>query len=221
MAVGRHRPGLRGIPLRRRSTVSPPLRNRPCPSPGRTAREGRLLVPLLRRSAGSRQLGRSGSGSRLPRRHLRPRSTGPSRAGAPLVAIHRAVSALEPLASRRPAPLTGFGPSLGHPAAPPRLLLEVPLHRRTLRSSTPGKPSEDRSPSGTRATGCVSFRPCGFSPPRRLAPSSRCGFVAPRCRSWGSPRFCCDRVGPGPRALATRPRASSRRVHPSKDAPRR
>jgi hypothetical protein len=33
------------------------------------------------------------------------------------------------------------------------------------------------------------FRPRGFAPPRRLPPRGGCGFVAPRCRSWNSPRF--------------------------------
>jgi hypothetical protein len=34
-----------------------------------------------------------------------------------------------------------------------------------------------------------SFRPRGFSPPRRLSPRNSRGLVASRCRSWGSPRF--------------------------------
>jgi len=35
----------------------------------------------------------------------------------------------------------------------------------------------------------IVFRPRGFSPPRRLAPRGGYRFVAPCCRSWGSPRF--------------------------------
>jgi len=58
----------------------------------------------------------------------------------------------------------------GAPASsPPR----GPLHRRALWSSTPG-PSLRRARflRPVRATGQVSFRPRGFSPPRRLAPTA-------------------------------------------------
>jgi len=66
----------------------------------------------------------------------------------------------------------------------------------------------------------VSFRPRGFSPPRRLAPRRRCGSVAPRCRLWGSTRFVLGA------SIATRrwtwhPRHSPRRgSYPSKSSPR-
>jgi hypothetical protein len=46
-----------------------------------------------------------------------------------------------------------------------------------------------RWPSGRWFHTPASFRPRGFSPPRRLAPLRGCGFVAPRFRPWGSSRF--------------------------------
>lgn len=53
------------------------------------------------------------------------------------------------------------------------------------------------------------FRPRGFSPPRRLAPRSLCGFVAPRCRSWDSPRFAAPDVSVAPPRNAADPSKSS------------
>lgn len=49
--------------------------------------------------------------------------------------------------------------------------------------------SSDRSDGATRRIPC---RPRGLSPPRRFAPRSGRGFVAPRYRPWG-----CMRFGPG------------------------
>jgi hypothetical protein len=73
-----------------------------------------------------------------------------------------------------------------------------------------------------------SFRPRGFSPPRRLSPRWSCGLVASRCRSWGSPRYDLDahtpRRTPSPAAvpchhgrcpLAVLPCRSSRLASPS------
>jgi hypothetical protein len=64
-----------------------------------------------------------------------------------------------------------------------------PLCRTTSDASTPGSLRSLRSDGATHR---ILFRPRGFSPPRRLAPHRRCGFVAPRCRLWGPSRF------PGP-----------------------
>lgn len=44
-------------------------------------------------------------------------------------------------------------------------------------------------PSGTCCHAGPSFRPRGFSPPRRLAPPEVRGLVASRCRPWGSSGF--------------------------------
>jgi len=68
----------------------------------------------------------------------------------------------------------------------------------------------------------LSFRPRGFAPPRRLSPQQARGFVAPRCRPWGSSRFG-GRVSERGRRIGTTgtTRASSRRGHdPSKGSPR-
>jgi hypothetical protein len=70
----------------------------------------------------------------------------------------------------------------------------------------------------------VSFRPRGFSPPRRLPPASQCGLVASHCRSWGSPRCfhppaCASRLRRAnqPARLGSFPRCA----HPSKILPAR
>jgi len=52
--------------------------------------------------------------------------------------------------------------------------------------------SEDRATCSLRqhpARGNCSFRPRGFSPPRRFSPRLGCGLVASRYRSWGSSRL--------------------------------
>jgi len=63
----------------------------------------------------------------------------------------------------------------------------MPLHRRSDRASTPmrchHRISSSKLPLRTM------FRPRGFSPPRRVPPLGGRRFVAPCCRSWGSPRF--------------------------------
>jgi len=76
--------------------------------------------------------------------------------------------------------------------------------RRSPSSSSPGirplhaplpLPADPSTPGGLRplrsdgATHRILFHPRGFSPPRRFAPCRCCGFVAPRCRFWGSSRF--------------------------------
>jgi hypothetical protein len=63
--------------------------------------------------------------------------------------------------------------------------------------------SSDRSDGATRRIPC---RPRGFSPPRRFAPRSGRGFVAPRYRPWG-----CMRFGPG----ASGPRTGRRAALPA------
>jgi hypothetical protein len=72
-------------------------------------------------------------------------------------------------------------------ASSPGVVQRTPLHR-TVGESTPGF-GIAASTVGTRRPAVSSFRPRGFSPPRRLAPPRPCGPVASRCRSWGSPRF--------------------------------
>jgi len=49
--------------------------------------------------------------------------------------------------------------------------------------------SSDVLPSAGPCQGSCSFRPRGFSPPRRLSPRLVCGLVASRYRSWGSSRL--------------------------------
>jgi hypothetical protein len=66
----------------------------------------------------------------------------------------------------------------------------------------------------------VPFRPRGLAPPRRLAPQRACGFVAPRYRPWGSPRFSPDIHHPGPEGPLADTVTSPRRGHPSKGSPR-
>jgi hypothetical protein len=61
-----------------------------------------------------------------------------------------------------------------------------PLCRSTFCVSTPGSRGFLRADGANRR---LTFRPRGFSPPRRLPPHRGCGFVAPRCRLWSSTRF--------------------------------
>jgi len=94
---------------------------------------------------------------------------------------------------------------------PPSLYDRPRVHSRTLRRALIGpsvRPDD------------ISFRPRGFSPPRRLSPRGGCGFVAPRCQPWGSSRFLrratwCVRRRPGRRPFSPR-----RGSHPSKGSPR-
>lgn len=67
------------------------------------------------------------------------------------------------------------------------IVLFPPLRRHALQRPLPmtsPSPSVDELPGSP-----IPFRPRGFAPPRRLAPLSRRGLVASRCRPWGSPRF--------------------------------
>jgi hypothetical protein len=57
--------------------------------------------------------------------------------------------------------------------------------------STPGSPTR-RLPSERAGQGPSMFRPRGFPPPRRLAPSTACACIATRSRPWGSSRFSTD-----------------------------
>jgi hypothetical protein len=78
---------------------------------------------------------------------------------------------------------------------------------------------EPRFPSARRCHPSGSFRPRGFSPPRRFSPRRGCGFVAPRCRPWGSARFLLPAPGSA-RRLPGVPSHSPRRVsYPSKSSP--
>jgi hypothetical protein len=63
------------------------------------------------------------------------------------------------------------------------LTAPLPFDRPCVHSRRP------RPPSGRRCHPSTVFRPRGLSPPRRFAPHRGCGFVAPRCRLWGSTRF--------------------------------
>jgi hypothetical protein len=91
----------------------------------------------------------------------------------------------------------------------------APLCRSTSDAYTPGSSRSLRSDGATRR---ILFRPRGFSPPRRLAPHRRCGFVAPRCRLWGPSRFPV----PVPPSLWRWARTfrSPRRGDPTKSSPR-
>jgi len=97
----------------------------------------------------------------------------------------------------------------------------VPLHRHGFRSPLPrglAAPLRQRGCHPLRM-----FRPRGFSPPRRLPPPVVRGFVAPRCRSWGSSRFWSGRLGSaGPKALPDSlvPFPATSVSYPSKDDPR-
>jgi hypothetical protein len=64
----------------------------------------------------------------------------------------------------------------------------LPLRRVPSARPLPSGAQRRRS-SGRWFHAPTSFRPRGFSPPRRLSPRRGCGFVAPRCRPWGSSRF--------------------------------
>jgi hypothetical protein len=65
----------------------------------------------------------------------------------------------------------------------------------------------------------ILFRPRGLSPPRRLAPHRGCGFIAPRCRLWGSTRFPLQPPR-APESAPERPSPSPRREsYPSKSSP--
>jgi hypothetical protein len=104
------------------------------------------------------------------------------------------------------------------PRAPPLLgfALFSPLYRSTFGASTPGSRGFLRLDGATRR---VSFRPRGFSPPRRFPPHLGCEFVAPRCRLWGSARFLLP-ASRNARRLPGGPSHSPRRVsYPSKSSP--
>jgi hypothetical protein len=104
--------------------------------------------------------------------------------------------------------------------------------RLSLRPHPPGPSSRLRSGTATSRTCSVPAVPPGFNGflrrgrIRRLAPSTACGFVAPRSRPWGSPRFGLP--GPASRPNPTR-RSWTRRSggvfpcgeYPSKRSPPR
>jgi hypothetical protein len=91
-----------------------------------------------------------------------------------------------------------------------------PLCRSTFGASTPGSRGSLRPDGAIRQ---VPFRPRGFPPPRRLPPHRGCGFVAPRCRLWGSARFLLP-ASVRARRLAGAPSHSPRRgSYPSKSSP--
>jgi hypothetical protein len=73
------------------------------------------------------------------------------------------------------------------------LTAPLPIDRLRVHSRRP------RPPSGRRCHPSSSFRPRGFSPPRRLSPRRGCRFVAPCCRLWGSTR-CPLRLPDRPKA---------------------
>lgn len=83
------------------------------------------------------------------------------------------------------SPLMGF-------VAPPSLRLS------RVHSQTPAEASVLRRLVATRA---VTFRPRGFSPPRRFPPRGGCGLVASRSRPGGSTRF--SRSNEPPPRIAT------------------
>jgi hypothetical protein len=64
-------------------------------------------------------------------------------------------------------------PCADHPPTPSCLLLEVPLRRFSVRSVHSRSRIETRDLRPPRATERVSFRPRGFSPPRRFSPERR------------------------------------------------
>jgi hypothetical protein len=103
----------------------------------------------------------------------------------------------------RASPLLGFA-------------LFPPLCRSTFSASTPGSRGFLR-PDGT--TRRVSFRPRGFSPPRRLSPRWGCGFVAPHCRLWSSTRFLLVASLRTRRWLGWSSHSPRRGSHPSKSSP--
>jgi hypothetical protein len=107
-----------------------------------------------------------------------------------------------------------------------------PPTRLSLRPHPPGPSPRLRSGTATSRTCSVPAVPPGFNGflrrgrIRRLAPSTACGFVAPRSRPWGSPRFGLP--GPASRPNPTR-RSWTRRSwgvfpcgeYPSKRSPPR
>ena len=82
------------------------------------------------------------------------------------------------------------------------------------------RPLPVSSLSGSRhrrlaARRAITFRPRGFSPPRRVPPRGGCGFVAPRSRLWGSSRFRgCWAPSPRRDTLRSFPFAGSRTASP-------
>jgi len=83
----------------------------------------------------------------------------------------------------------------------------MPHYRRGRLASTPGLPLERSTPSATRCHACRMFRPCGFSPPRRLAPRDDFGCIAIRAGQ-GSLRFCLIRPQPSWQARIQRRKMS-------------
>jgi hypothetical protein len=101
---------------------------------------------------------------------------------------------------------------------PPLVRFAFPLLRHSQCASTPGS----KLPSAARCQARRSFRPRGFSPPRRFAPhagSRACCIPLP---DRGSPRFqpTQTRAGPEGRRWTTVP-SPRRGSHPSKSFPRR
>jgi hypothetical protein len=96
--------------------------------------------------------------------------------------------------------------------------VSVPLCRHAQRVSTPGDRSLHRTDGATRQ---FSFRPRGFTPPRRFAPHNGARVCCTPQPARGSPRF-------GPSCPRRRPRATAggrgpsprRGSHPSKSFPR-
>jgi hypothetical protein len=68
-------------------------------------------------------------------------------------------------------------------------------------------------PSARRCHASCSFRPRGFSPPRRLPPPAARGLVASHCRPWGSSGFRLDARCAGARG------ASPPMPHPPEPSP--
>lgn len=133
------------------------------------------LPPLSRRPSPMREVGLPG----CCHPGLTTRVLGEFRLASSVETI--AVTASSPLAQALLVSLRGLRASTlasgcpGHPVAPPRLLLEGPSIGSPLWSSTPSpglRRARDLWP--VRASEQVSFRPRGFSPPRRFAPTARC-----------------------------------------------
>ena len=70
-------------------------------------------------------------------------------------------------------------------------------------------------PSERACHGPFVFRPRGFSPPRRLAPSKTCACIATRSRPWGSPRFDARSAGCPARLASPRDAFPALRSFPS------
>jgi hypothetical protein len=157
-----------------------------CVASARGSVAGRFAFPASSATVGRYQPGPRG----IPGSPVHPRSVGGACASSRLVDCRprelllsfRALSSLPELLAAseevRVLPLVGFA-------------CFVPLCRSSSDASTPGSSRFLRSDGATRR---ISFRPRGFAPPRRFPPHRLCGFVAPRCRSWGSSRFA---VPPG------------------------